>query len=170
MAWAVSEGEPNFNASPMERMRPPAVPEQPVAVLSEEQIGALLRACHGTAFEDRRDEAIVRLLIDTEMRRGECAGLAVDDLDLDQDVAVVLGKGRRQRACPFGKRHSPCAGSLPAQAALASARCETGAVARLSRRPLSGDGIMQMLQRRGVRAESRASIRTSCGIPSPTNG
>jgi len=77
-------------------------PEQPVAVLSGEQIGALLRACHGSHFEDRRDEAIVRLLIDTGMRRGECAGLAVEDLDFDQDVAVVLGKGRRQRACPFG--------------------------------------------------------------------
>ena len=101
-ACAVSEGE--ISSSPMERMRPPLVPEQPVAVVTGAQIDALLRACQGSAFEDRRDEAIVRLLLDTGMRRGECAGLTFDDVDLDQDVAVVLGKGRRQRACPFGKR------------------------------------------------------------------
>lgn len=148
-AWAVSEGE--IATSPMERMRPPAVPEQPVAVLSEEQIGALLRACQGTAFEDRRDEAIVRLLIDTGMRRGECAGLAVEDLDLDQDVAVVLGKGRRQRSCPFGKRTARALDRY-----LRMRRSHPHA-ARSElwlgyRGPLSGDGIMQMLQRRGARA------------------
>jgi site-specific recombinase XerD len=46
----------------------------------------------------------MRLLIDTSMRRSELAGLKVADVDLDQDVALVLGKGRRERACPFGKK------------------------------------------------------------------
>lgn len=148
-SWAVSEGE--IGASPMERMKPPLVPEQPVAVLTGEQIEALLRACQGSAFEDRRDEAIVRLLLDTGVRRGECAGLALEDVDLDQDVAVVLGKGRRQRACPFGKRTARAIDRY-----LRLRRSHPHA-ARPElwlgyRGPLSGDGIMQMLQRRGVKA------------------
>lgn len=148
-AWAVSEGE--ISTSPMERMRPPLVPEQPVAVLSADQIDALLRACQGAAFEDRRDEAILRLLLDTGMRRGECAGLTVGDVDLDQDVAIVLGKGRRQRACPFGKRTARALDRY-----LRMRRTHPYA-ARPElwlgfRGPLSGDGIMQMAQRRGAKA------------------
>ena len=40
------------------------------------------------------------------MRRAELIGLHVKDVDLDLDVAIVLGKGRRERACPFGKKTS----------------------------------------------------------------
>jgi integrase len=32
------------------------------------------------------------------------ANLRIEDLDLDQDVAIVVGKGRRPRACPFGSK------------------------------------------------------------------
>jgi integrase/recombinase XerC len=38
------------------------------------------------------------------MRSSEMAGLSTSDIDLDQDVAVVLGEGRRPRACPFGDK------------------------------------------------------------------
>jgi len=98
--WLVEDGE--IPRSPMERMRPPAVPEQPVAVFTDEELSRLLAACRGNTFENRRDTAILRLLIDTGMRAGELTGLAVADVDFDQDVAFVMGKGRRGRAVPFG--------------------------------------------------------------------
>ncbi len=59
---------------------------------------------NGRSFDDRRDTAIVRLFLDTGMRSSELASLSVTDIDLDQDIAVVLGKGRRPRACPFGDK------------------------------------------------------------------
>src|SRR5262245_59106919 len=100
--WLVDEGE--IEASPMAAMRPPAVPEAPPRVLDDEQLRRLLKACEGREFADRRDAAVVRLLLDTGMRRAEIAGLRVADVDFDHDVAVVLGKGRRPRACPFGRK------------------------------------------------------------------
>ena len=100
--WLVDEGE--LKASPMAHMRPPAVPESPPPVLSDEQLRRLLHACEGLDFLDRRDTAILRLLLDTGMRSAELAGLRLSDLDLDLGVAVVLGKGRRERACPFGHK------------------------------------------------------------------
>ena len=100
--WLVDEGE--LEASPMAPMRPPAVPEAPPRVLDDEQLRRLLKACEGREFADRRDAAILRLLVDTGMRRAEIAGLRVEDVDFDHDVAVVLGKGRRPRACPFGRK------------------------------------------------------------------
>jgi site-specific recombinase XerD len=90
--------------SPMLNMKPPAVPESPPPVLTDDELRRLLRVCEGKRFVDRRDQAIIRLLLDTGMRLAELAALTVDDLDLEQDLAVVLGKGRRPRACPFGAR------------------------------------------------------------------
>jgi site-specific recombinase XerD len=100
--WAVAEGE--LEASPMATMRPPHVPETPPNVYTDDEIHRLLAACEGRAFEDRRDMAIVRLFLDTGMRLAEAAGLRLADVDLEQNIALVVGKGRRQRACPFGRR------------------------------------------------------------------
>lgn len=100
--FLVDDGE--LRISPMAKMSPPAVAEEPPAVLTDEQLRRLLKACEGTAFAQRRDLAIVRLLLDTGMRLAELTGLRVADLDLEADVAIVLGKGRRPRACPFGPR------------------------------------------------------------------
>jgi integrase len=87
----------------MIRMKPPKVVEQPVPVLLDDELHALVKACEGKRFEDRRDDAIIRLFIDTGMRLGELAGLTLETIDLDLEVAVVLGKGRRPRSVPFGK-------------------------------------------------------------------
>ena len=100
--WLVEEGE--VSRSPMERMQPPAVSEDPPAVLSEDELRRLLKACDGRDFDERRDTAILRLFLDTGMRLSELTGLAIADVDFDQNVAVVMGKGRRPRACPFGRR------------------------------------------------------------------
>lgn len=53
----------------MARMRPPKVPEQAPPVLSVDELRALLAACEGTGFEERRDTALIRVLIDTGARR-----------------------------------------------------------------------------------------------------
>jgi site-specific recombinase XerD len=100
--WAVNEDE--IAVSPMARMSPPRVPEQPVPVLEDAQLVALLAACEGREFPARRDTAILRLLIDTGMRRGEIAGVRLVDVDFEQAVVIVTGKGRRVRSCPVGSK------------------------------------------------------------------
>ena len=100
--FAVEEEE--INRSPMERMHRPAVPVEPVPVLSTDDLRALLAACAGKHFEDKRDTAIVRLFVDTGMRRAELLGLRVTEIDFDQDVTLVIGKGSKGRACPFGSK------------------------------------------------------------------
>lgn len=101
-AWAYDEGE--IQHSPMERIKPPSVPEKPVPVLTVDNLRALVHACEGTDFYARRDMAIIRLLIDTGMRRSEIAGLKVSDIDFDGGQAKVTGKGSRVRYCPFGRK------------------------------------------------------------------
>jgi len=102
-AWCVDEDE--IETSPMTKMRPPMVPEQPVAVLDAAELKALFATCAtGKDFSDRRDHAMLRLFADTGLRLSELAGLNVDDVDLEDQIAIVMGKGRRPRACPFGAK------------------------------------------------------------------
>jgi site-specific recombinase XerC len=101
--WCVAEGE--LKRSPMVGMKPPQLPDEPPPVLTDNQLRRLLKSCDGRDFTDRRDTAIIRLFIDTGVRVSEAAGIMLpDDLDLDDQVVVVLGKGRRQRAVPFGRK------------------------------------------------------------------
>ncbi len=49
-----------------------------------------------------RDAAILEVLYATGMRVGELTGLDVDDVDHDRRVVRVFGKGRKERAVPYG--------------------------------------------------------------------
>jgi site-specific recombinase XerD len=101
-AFLREEGE--VTKDPMTNMKPPSVPEVPVPVLADDQLTRLLQECSAKDFLSRRDTAIIRMFMDTGMRRGELAELRVEDIDFDLDVAHVVGKGRRPRACPFGAK------------------------------------------------------------------
>lgn len=100
--WLVEEGE--LPANPMATLSPPTLKMKPVPVLSDDELTALLKACAGKEFADRRDEALIRLLLDCGVRVSEACGLRVDDLDLDQGMAIVLGKGNKVRPIYFGAR------------------------------------------------------------------
>jgi site-specific recombinase XerD len=101
--WLQDEGE--IKESPMARMKPPAVPEQPVPILGEDELRALVKAAaKDTSFYGRRDEAIIRMFIDTGARLAEVAGLGTEDLNLDMGTVALMGKGRRVRHAPVGNR------------------------------------------------------------------
>lgn len=145
--WLDEEGE--ISRNPFEKMHPPQVPEQPVEIISEEQLHALVKTCEGNAFEKRRDMAIVRLFLDTGVRASELSGLTVQDLDFEQDVAMVTGKGRRARAVPFGaKTGEALRRYLRARAKHPNAGTHPLWLGRKG--PMTTSGISQMLERRAA--------------------
>lgn len=147
--WLDEEGE--IAVTPMLKMRPPAVPEQPVPVLKDDELRRLLKACEGPDFDARRDTAMIRLFMDSGMRLGEMAGLKVDDVDFDAGVAFVLGKGRRHRASPFGSKTALALRKyLRARARHRDADKPHLWLGKLG--PFGSDGIKQMLTRRGDQA------------------
>jgi site-specific recombinase XerD len=88
----------------MAKIKKPIVPEQPVPIVPEEALKRLFAACAGNTFEGRRDTALLMLLLDTGARRAEMVGIKLADVELELDVLLVLGKGRRERTLPFGRR------------------------------------------------------------------
>jgi hypothetical protein len=109
---AVAEGD--LQGSPMDGMKPPNLPQQPVGIIRAEQLVRLLKTVRARDLISRRDTAIILLLVDTGMRRAECIGMTVDDIDLDQRMVWVLGKGHRPRTLPLGPQDRSGLGPLSA--------------------------------------------------------
>jgi len=100
-AWLAAEGE--LDTDPLLGMKSPKLDQQVVEPLTEDELRALLKACAGKDLRARRDEAILRFMMETGARAGEVAALQVDDVDPVKGTAVVRrGKGGKGRVVPFG--------------------------------------------------------------------
>jgi integrase/recombinase XerD len=70
--------------------------------LSEAEVLALLNAIPAETPAQRRDAALLELLYDTGARVSEVVGLRLGDLDFDEELILVTGKGNKQRLVPMG--------------------------------------------------------------------
>lgn len=110
--WLVAEGE--LGSAPTAGMEMPVAAEKPVRIFTHDEVARMLKACAvprgrpGTfdrrVFDGRRDELILRLLLDCGLRVAELSGIDLEHVDMDQDAVYVVGKGRRPRVLPFGAR------------------------------------------------------------------
>jgi integrase/recombinase XerD len=100
-AWLVEEGE--LGTDPLLGIKPPKLDSKVTEPLTDDQLRALLKACAGPTLRDRRDEALIRLMFECGVRKGEVAALQLADVDLLAGLAVVRrGKGGKGRVIPFG--------------------------------------------------------------------
>jgi site-specific recombinase XerD len=100
-AWLTEEDE--IGEDLLVGLKPPKLDSKIVPELSTDELQALLRACQGKGFWERRDEAIIRLMIETGARAGEVVGLALDDVNLREGTVVIRrGKGGKGRTVPIG--------------------------------------------------------------------
>jgi site-specific recombinase XerD len=96
--------EQEIPENPFTKLKAPKIPEKPVPVFSDDEIRRLLDACRGNTFEDRRDTAVIRMLLDSGLRVAEIGGIMISDLDMTLGVVTVMGKGRRPRTVAIGDR------------------------------------------------------------------
>jgi integrase/recombinase XerD len=76
-----------------------------IATFSNSQIMAMLEVTkHQMDFPGIRNYALITLLYDTGCRISELLELKVDDIQLDEKILTVEGKGRKGRVVPFGDR------------------------------------------------------------------
>lgn len=90
----------------MAKVSAPIVPEKPIPIPSTDVIRKLLGICKGKGFAERRDTAIIRMLFDCGLRRGEIAGITLEDLNVDEQQVTVHGKNRKTRTVPYGAKTS----------------------------------------------------------------
>ncbi|MFD0903121.1 site-specific tyrosine recombinase XerD [Actinomadura sediminis] len=91
---------------PAHGVKPPTPPRRLPKAISVQDVERLLAAASGGAdaggARGLRDRALLELLYGSGARISEAVGLDVDDLDLDEGVARVAGKGGKDRVVPVG--------------------------------------------------------------------
>ena len=70
--------------------------------LSVDEVFQLLNAQNDASIPGLRNRAMLELFYSSGLRLGELAGLNVMDLDFDQALVKVRGKGRKERIVPVG--------------------------------------------------------------------
>ena len=85
--------------NPAQDVPPPKAPKRLPHVMSEREVGKLLRTrvAGKTEFARLRDLAMMEVLYASGIRRAELVGLNVSDVDLDRRLMRVIGKGNKQR-------------------------------------------------------------------------
>jgi site-specific recombinase XerD len=145
--WALRDGL--IDTSPMATIEPPEIPEVPVPVVRIDDLRKLLKACEGRDFLELRDTALFRLMLEPGgMRRAEITGLAVADVDLENDLVMVVGKGRRPRAIPYGHKTGQALTRYLRARGKHSQSKLTDALWLAQKGPLTANGLAQVLERR----------------------
>ena len=75
----------------------------PHSVLTHAQVRLLIRKIDTGTPTGVMDRAAIELLYSSGIRVGELEGLALTDVDLEQGIARVIGKGKKERFVPIGK-------------------------------------------------------------------
>lgn len=88
----------------IEKVKMPKVPEVVIPTFSEKEVAKLLSQTNKGTNEGFRDYCLLLTLIDTGIRLSELANLKADDIDYEQNLFRVMGKGQRERFVPFGRR------------------------------------------------------------------
>lgn len=68
----------------------------------EEELAVLFEACDDQNAIGQRNKVILELLYATGIRVSECCQITLQDIDVDQSLLLVHGKGKKDRFVPFG--------------------------------------------------------------------
>ena len=99
-AYLVVEG--HLGADPSARLRGGRRGRTLPKPLAEDEVAALLDSIPRATPIDRRDRALLELLYGTGARVSEVVGIDLGDLDFDEELILVTGKGSKQRLVPMG--------------------------------------------------------------------
>ncbi len=89
---------------PADQVQPPATPKRLPKALSVEDVERVLAAAGPAETPSGvRDRALLEVLYGSGARISEAVGLAVDDLNLQDGLVRLRGKGSKERLVPLGR-------------------------------------------------------------------
>jgi integrase/recombinase XerC len=91
------------SVNPAEEVRTPKLAQTLPCVLTKEDAEALMECPEGGTTGARRDRAILETLYSTGARVSELVGLNVEDMNLNDGLVRLRGKGRKERVVPIGE-------------------------------------------------------------------
>lgn len=99
--WLVREG--TISSDPVALIESPKTGRGLPKALTEAQVESLLAAPDPQTRLGMRDKAMLELMYATGLRVSELVGLELSNLNLNQGVIRVIGKGQKERLVPLGE-------------------------------------------------------------------
>jgi integrase/recombinase XerD len=127
-----------------ERVKPPKRPQLINQPFTDDEIRRLLQAAKENKRVGLRDVALLLFLFDTGVRLGELVRITESDLFVQEGIAIVVGKGSKERKVFFSKQSAQAL--LKYDVAKRKSSCETFFQTEEGR-PLSPQGVRQLLNR-----------------------
>lgn len=90
------------SSNPAKPLRNPRRQRKLPHVLTDEEIGKLLLAPPANKVDGLRDRAILETVYSAGLRVSELVGMQDGDIDRDDQIVRIRGKGRKERICPLG--------------------------------------------------------------------
>lgn len=90
--------------NPAAEIHSPKIPKKTPRFLTMEEVMAILTRPQGNSPLVLRDLAILELLYSSGLRVGELVGLSTGDIDFENKIVRVLGKGSKERLVPVGSK------------------------------------------------------------------
>ena len=99
--WGWLCSEEYIEKNKLSRFPLPKVPKYIIRTLSSEQIKKLLSQIDRNTPLGAKYYCIILLLLDTGMRISELIGIKIKDIDVNNGLVKIFGKGRKERIVPF---------------------------------------------------------------------
>lgn len=99
--YLMREGRVERNEADMVSL--PKLPKKVPLFYFQEEVKGLLDSITGSDLITLRDRALLEFIYATGVRVSECVGLNVNDINLDEGFALVLGKGAKERYVLLGQ-------------------------------------------------------------------
>jgi site-specific recombinase XerD len=88
--------------NPMDRLRAPRVPKRTPRFLDVHEAALVVEAPTQSGLLHLRNRALLELIYGAGLRVGEAVGADIHDVDTDERLIRVRGKGGKERIVPFG--------------------------------------------------------------------
>jgi site-specific recombinase XerD len=105
--WSVEEGL--LQESPVKGLRFKTPHPPPIQPYNPDELKRFLAVCeldikNGARFCGLRNKGMILLFLDSGLRSSELALLSLSDIDLEQKIVRVVGKGNKVGICPFSSK------------------------------------------------------------------
>ncbi len=94
----------HLSHNPLLGLKAPKAPSRLPKAVAAEELNRVFDAPDEDNFYTRRDAAVFELLYGSGLRVAEAVGLDVQDIDWDDGLVRVLGKGGKARQVPLGRK------------------------------------------------------------------
>ena len=155
--WCIEEGD--LKENPCDRIDAPKLGRYLPAVLSVEEVTAILESVDPKSSSGARDRAILEVLYGCGLRVSEAAGLRISHIHFEEGYVDIVGKGDKQRLVPLGEPAADAIrhylGNRPDPA---DRSCEDILFLNRSGRPLSRVSIFNLVKNQAMAAGIRKEI------------